>query len=165
MEEKDLTRKVFEELKRRGLYEQDDTLEDEDDNGDEENDTQDTETNDEFCEMVCRLLHSQTQVHVFHLQTKSYSEHKALQGYYEGIDALVDGIIESYQGKYGLITNYKSYDMEQYSNGKKTIGYFTELLKVIDENRESVEDSYIQNQIDTVQELINYTVYKLKFLK
>ena len=55
--------------------------------------------------------------------------------------------------------------MEQYSNGKKTIGYFAELLKVIDENRESVEDSYIQNQIDTVQELINSTVYKLKFLK
>lgn len=169
MEEKDLTIKVFEELKRRGLYEQDDTLEDEDDNDDEDNDTQDDDindnTNDEFCEMVCRLLHSQTQVHVFHLQTKSYSEHKALQGYYEGIDALVDGIVESYQGKYGLITNYKSYDMEQYSNGKKTIGYFTELLKVIDENRESVEDSYIQNQIDTVQELINSTVYKLKFLK
>lgn len=165
MEEKDLTKKVFEELKRRGLYEQDDTLEDEDDNDDEDNDTQDTETNDEFCEMVCRLLHSQTQVHVFHLQTKSYSEHKALQGYYEGIDALVDGIVESYQGKYGLITNYKSYDMDQYSNGKKTIGYFMELLKVIDENRKSVEDSYIQNQIDTVQELINSTVYKLKFLK
>lgn len=169
MEEKDLTKKVFEELKRRGLYEQDDTLEDEDDNDDEDNDTQDDDindnTNDEFCEMVCRLLHSQTQVHVFHLQTKSYSEHKALQGYYEGIDALVDGIVESYQGKYGLITNYKSYDMEQYSNGKKTIGYFMELLKVIEENRESVEDSYIQNQIDTVQELINSTVYKLKFLK
>jgi hypothetical protein len=45
--------------------------------------------------MVSILLHSQTQVHIFHLQTKSYSEHKALQGYYEGIDALVDGIIES----------------------------------------------------------------------
>jgi len=99
MEEKDLTKKVFEELKRRGLYEQDDTLEDEDDNDDEDNDTQDDDindnTNDEFCEMVCRLLHSQTQVHVFHLQTKSYSEHKALQGYYEGIDALVDGIVIS----------------------------------------------------------------------
>jgi len=163
MEEKDLTKKVFEELKKRGLYEQEDSLEDEDDN--EESDDNESETNDDFSEMVCRLLHSQTQVHVFHLQTKSYSEHKALQGYYEGIDELVDGVIESYQGKYGIITNYKTYDMEQYSNGKKTIAYFAELLKIIDENRESVEDSYIQNQIDTVQELINSTVYKLKFLK
>jgi hypothetical protein len=165
MEEKELTKKVFEELKKRGLYEQEDSLEDEDDDDTEESDDNQTETNDDFCEMVCRLLHSQTQVHVFHLQTKSYSEHKALQGYYEGIDALVDGVIESYQGKYGIITNYKTYDMEQYSNGKKTIAYFMELLKVIDEKRDCCEDSYIQNQIDTIQELINSTVYKLKFLK
>jgi ferritin len=49
MEEKDLTKKVFEELKRRGLYEQDDTLDDEDDDNeddnqeDEETDTEDTD--------------------------------------------------------------------------------------------------------------------------
>jgi hypothetical protein len=166
MEEKDLTKKVFEELKKRGLYEQEDSLEDEDEDDDtEDSEDNETETNDDFCEMVCRLLHSQTQVHIFHLQTKSYSEHKALQKYYEGIDALVDGVIESYQGKYGIITNYKTYDMEQYSNGKKTIAYFTGLLKVIDEKRDCCEDSYIQNQIDTIQELINSTVYKLKFLK
>ena len=166
MEEKDLTKKVFEELKKRGLYEQEDSLEDEDEDDDtEDSEDNETETNDDFCEMVCRLLHSQTQVHIFHLQTKSYSEHKALQKYYEGIDALVDGVIESYQGKYGIITNYKTYDMEQYSNGKKTIEYFAELLKIIDEKRDCCEDSYIQNQIDTIQELINSTVYKLKFLK
>jgi hypothetical protein len=39
------------------------------------------------------------------------------------------------------------------------------LLDIIDENRDSVEDSFIQNQIDTVQELINSTIYKLRFLK
>jgi hypothetical protein len=166
MEEKDLTKKVFEELKKRGLYEQEDSLEDKDEDDDtEDSEDNETETNDDFCEMVCRLLHSQTQVHIFHLQTKSYSEHKALQKYYEGIDALVDGVIESYQGKYGIITNYKTYDMEQYSNGKKTIEYFAELLKIIDEKRDCCKDSYIQNQIDTIQELINSTVYKLKFLK
>jgi hypothetical protein len=166
MEEKELTKKVFEELKKRGLYEEEDTLDQEDDDDDDEESNDDeTKTNDDFCEIVCRLLHSQTQVHVFHLQTKSYSEHKALQGYYEGIDALVDGLIESYQGKYGIITNYKTYDMEQYSNGKKIIAYFTGLLEVIDEKRDCCEDSYIQNQIDTIQELINSTVYKLKFLK
>jgi hypothetical protein len=164
MEEKELTKKVFEELKKQGLYEEEDSLDQEDDDDEESNDNE-TKTNDDFCEIVCRLLHSQTQVHVFHLQTKSYSEHKALQGYYEGIDALVDGLIESYQGKYGIITNYKTYDIEQYSNGKKIIAYFTGLLKVIEENRDSVDDSYIQNQIDTIQELINSTLYKLKFLK
>ncbi len=61
--------------------------------------------------------------------------------------------------------NFKSFKIEQYKNGKKTISYFERLLDIIEENRDSVDDSFIQNQIDTVQELVNSTLYKLKFLK
>jgi high-affinity Fe2+/Pb2+ permease len=122
-------------------------------------------TNSGFKGMVSSLLHSQTQVHIFHLQTKSYSEHKALQGYYEGIDALVDGIIESYQGKYDVIKQYDSFKPEEYKSSEQVINYFKSLDDMIDKNRKSVKESYIQNQIDTVQELIYSTLYKLRFLK
>jgi high-affinity Fe2+/Pb2+ permease len=115
--------------------------------------------------MVSTLLHSQTQVHIFHLQTKSYSEHKALQNYYEGIDALVDGIIESYQGKYDIIKNYDSVKTEEYKSCDQVINYFKSLDSMIDNARKSVKESFIQNQIDTVQELIFSTIYKLRFLK
>jgi high-affinity Fe2+/Pb2+ permease len=115
--------------------------------------------------MVSTLLHSQTQVHIFHLQTKSYSEHKALQKYYEGIDALVDGIIESYQGKYDIIKNYDSVKTEEYKSCDQVINYFKSLDSMIDNARKSVKESFIQNQIDTVQELIFSTIYKLRFLK
>jgi len=118
-----------------------------------------------FKDMVSILLHSQTQVHIFHLQTKSYSEHKALQGYYEGIDALVDGLIESYQGKYDVITQYNSIKNEDYKSNEQIIKYFKALDTMIEKNRKGVKESFIQNQIDTVQELINSTVYKLRFLK
>ena len=118
-----------------------------------------------FKDMVSILLHSQTQVHIFHLQTKSYAEHKALQGYYEGIDALVDGLIESYQGKYDVITQYNSVKNEDYKSNEQVIKYFKALDTMIEKNRKSVKESFIQNQIDTVQELINSTVYKLRFLK
>jgi hypothetical protein len=172
----DLTEQLYEELKKRNMLEQediedqDDTDEEEENISDEDNDEDDdnedeVESNDDFCEMVCNILHSQTQVHILHLQTTSYSEHKALQKYYEGIDGLVDGIVESYQGKYGIIKNYKTFKIEQYKNGKKTISYFERLLDIIENNRDSVDDTYIQNQIDTVQELINSTIYKLKYLK
>jgi hypothetical protein len=164
--EKDLTEKLFEELKKQGLYEQEDTLDDEEQEDDsEDGDDSENNNNDQFCEMVCKLLHSQTQVHVFHLQTTSYSEHKALQKFYEGIDVLVDGLVESYQGKHGLIKNYKTFDMSDYKSNGQLLSYFKDLLKIISDNRDSVKESYIQNQIDTVEELINSTVYKLKFLK
>ena len=162
--EKDLTEKLFEELKKQGIYEQEDSLEDEE-NDSEDGDDSENNNNDQFCEIVCKLLHSQTQVHVFHLQTTSYSEHKALQGFYEGVDALVDGLVESYQGKHGIIKNYKTFDMVDYKSNDQLLSYFKELLKIISDNRDSVKESYIQNQIDTVEELINSTVYKLKFLK
>jgi hypothetical protein len=163
----DLTEKLKEELKKRNLWEQED---DEDDNDQEENDDDQDEKdssnhNEDFCDMVCQLLHSQTQVHIFHLGTKSYSEHKALQGYYEGIDALVDGVIESYQGKYGLLTNYKSFKNQSYKNKNQVLKYFTGLLNMIEEKRDCCDDSFIQNQIDTIQELAYSTMYKLKFLQ
>jgi hypothetical protein len=123
-----------------------------------------TETSD-LVDMVATLLHSQTQVHIFHLQTKTYSEHKALQNYYEGIDGLVDSIVESYQGKYEIITGYKTIKTVDYKSTEQVISYFKELDENIEKNRTSVKESYIQNQIDTVQELIYSTLYKLRFLK
>ena len=159
----DLTEKLKEELMKRNLFEQDD--EDEDDDESDNKEEESSNSNEDFCEMVCQLLHSQTQVHIFHLGTKSYSEHKALQGYYEGIDVLVDGVIESYQGKYGLLTNYKSFKNQSYKNKNQVLKYFTSLLNMIEEKRDCCDDSYIQNQIDTIQELIYSTMYKLKFLQ
>ena len=124
-----------------------------------------TKDNSGFKNMVSTLLHSQTQVHIFHLQTKSYSEHIALQGYYEGIDGLVDGLIESYQGKYDIIKNYDSIKPEDYKGSEQVINYFKSLDTMIEKARKNVKESFIQNQIDTVQELIFSTLYKLKNLK
>ena len=119
----------------------------------------------DYVEMISLLLHSRTQVHTLHLQTKSYPEHIALNGYYDGIGDLVDGLVESYQGKYDIIKGYKSYDIEEYKSTETTISYLKELFNKIEKLRGCYDDSYIQNQIDTVCELINSTLYKLRFLK
>ena len=119
----------------------------------------------DFTEMMSLLLHSQTQVHTFHLQTESYAEHKALQKYYEGIDDLVDGLVESFQGKYGILKGYKSMDMNDWKSTESTTDYLNQLCEIVIELRDCCKDSYIQNQIDNVCELINSTTYKLRFLK
>jgi hypothetical protein len=120
--------------------------------------------NKELEKLVAYLLHSQTQTHVFHLQTKSYAEHKALQGYYEGIDPLVDAIVESYQGKYDLIKTYESFAIDAYSGKAQLETYFKALSKKVEDTHKQVEDTYLQNQLDTVNELIVSTLYKLRFL-
>ena len=70
-----------------------------------------------FETLMSMLLHSKTQAHVFHLQTNSFAEHMALAGYYGGIDDLVDGLVESYQGKYGIISGYSNYKFFGSANG------------------------------------------------
>jgi len=116
-------------------------------------------------EMVSKLLHSRTQSHVFHLQTKSYAEHKALQDYYEDVVDLIDEITESYQGKHGIIEGYKSYDIVNYQNNSQVVKYLQDLEKEVQKLREFFKESYLQNEIDNVEKLINSTIYKLKYLK
>jgi hypothetical protein len=115
--------------------------------------------------LVSRLLDSQRQVHIFHLQTKSFSEHKALQEYYENIDGIVDGIVESYQGKYGILTGWKSVGTQEYQSNEQVITYLKGLADEVAKVYTIVKDTYIQNQLDEVTALINSTLYKLRFLK
>lgn len=119
----------------------------------------------DYVEMISILLHSRNQIHVLHLQTKSFAEHKALNEYYDGIVDLIDGLVESYQGKYGILTGYKSYDITEYKSTESTVKYLHDLCDKVTKLRKCCEDSWIQNQIDNVCELINSTLYKLRFLK
>ena len=89
----------------------------------------------------------------------------ALGGYYTEIGEKLDGLIESYQGKYEIVKGYKSYSFEDYKNVEQLIKYFNGLADMVETKRDCCKDSYLQNQIDTILELIYSTLYKLKNLK
>jgi HD superfamily phosphodiesterase len=118
-----------------------------------------------FVSLLSKLLDSQRQTHIFHLQTKSFAEHKALQDYYDAIGDLVDKICESVQGKYGILTGWKSFPTEEYQSGEQCITYLKTLLIDVASAYNIVKDTYLQNQLDEVTALINSTLYKLRFLK
>ena len=108
------------------------------------------------------LLHSATNAHLMHFKTRSYSEHKALRQYYDQIPDLVDGLVESYQGKYGIVQDYP----DVYHSPKDPVKYFESLQGFVEEARKDLpQDSELQNQIDAIADLINSTTYKLKFLR
>ena len=48
---------------------------------------------------------------------------------------------------------------------KFSMSYLKGLNDMIEDKRDCCDDSFIQNQIDTVQELIFSTLYKLRFLE
>jgi hypothetical protein len=111
-------------------------------------------------------LNSCKQQSIFwHNQTISYAEHKALQDYYDAIGDIVDGIVESTQGKYGILTGWKSFPTEEYQSTEQCITYLKTLSEETLKAYNIVKDTYIQNQLDEVTTLINSTLYKLRFLK
>ena len=117
-------------------------------------------------QFVSTLIASRTQAHIFHLQTPSFAAHMALQGYYDGIIPIVDGFVESYQGKYGIITGYGNIALQEYQSCEAIIMFFETLCMYVEKSRQLIcQDSYIQNQIDEIVALIKSTIYKLHFLK
>jgi hypothetical protein len=117
-------------------------------------------------QFVSTLMASRTQAHIFHLQTPSFAAHKALNEYYENIVDIIDGLVESYQGKYGIITGYVNVTIQEYQSCDGIKMYFTTLCALIEKSRSMIcQDSYVQNQIDEVVAEINSLLYKLKYLK
>ena len=117
-------------------------------------------------QFVSTLLASRTQAHIFHLQTPSFAAHKALNEFYYEIVGITDGLVESYQGKYGIITGYGNIALQEYQSCEAIIVFFETLCMYVEKSRQLIcQDSYIQNQIDEIVALIKSTIYKLRFLK
>lgn len=116
---------------------------------------------EDAAEFIAALLHSSTVTHFMHLSTDSFSAHKALGKYYEQIIVLVDDFAEAYQGRYNKIKSYPG----EFHDGKDPVKYLKSMQSFVDEAREELpQDSEIQNIIDEISQLINSTLYKLKFL-
>lgn len=123
-----------------------------------------------FEKLISTLLESRTQAHIFHWQTKgpgSYAAHIALQGYYNALPDMIDTLVETYQGKYGIITGYTP--AESFSEYEKTtvIKYFKALAVFVDRayNKMSKKDTNLINQLDTFKDLIDQTIYRLENLQ
>ena len=113
------------------------------------------------------LLQSRNQAHIYHWQVQgvgSDAAHRALGEYYDGIVDIVDKLVESIQGRHGIIRGYRMPQELREDGG--FVKYFEALSKFVETTRTQVpQDSYIQNQIDTIIELIETTRYKLVNLK
>ena len=109
------------------------------------------------------LLHSQIQTHVYHLQTRSFARHKALEVFYNSIGDLLDKYIETFQGKYTILDKYRGIDID--NNSENCIAYLTGLMNINNNTKIGLFDSDLDNIKVEINELINQTIYKLKNLK
>jgi DNA-binding ferritin-like protein len=110
------------------------------------------------------LFHSRDYIHLAHLDVSgpgSFAAHKALNEFYGEILDIIDTLIESTQGEEGIL----KITIPKTELSKPAQEFLLELREYIKNQRVIFKESFQQNIIDNLQQLISQTIYKLKYLK
>lgn len=113
------------------------------------------------------ILSFQNQLKIFHWQTLSYAEHKALGKAYEILDDLFDQFVEVYYGKYGKSVKNVEYTIQVESYGiERNVKLFIsqkkrDLINYLRTDVLTEADSDLKNIVDSIEGEINRLQYLL----
>jgi hypothetical protein len=112
-------------------------------------------------EFVTFLFATRDCIHLQHLNTKSFAEHKALGEFYDEWLELADSFIETYQGKYSRIEGDVKIETKI---GVDSTEYLKGCYEIIESSYKSIvkaSDSDLLNIIADMKGLINHTLYMI----
>jgi len=115
-------------------------------------------------QLISKIFVTRNVAHLAHWKTTSYSQHMALGDFYDAIIDHIDGLVESFQGDFGLIG-----DVALNAAPKKIeiLSHLKQEIEWIKSNRENIakDNCSLENQIDSLIQTYQTTIYKLTFLK
>ena len=115
-----------------------------------------------FVEFLSTLLDAKEQTIVWHNQTMSYAEHKALDKFQDELAEKYDDLVESVSGIYGRPKNYSVATLQNYQSSDQIYKYYMELYKYVQNERKTIyQDTWVQNQVDEIAALIGRHLYLL----
>ncbi|MEK9767363.1 MAG: DUF5856 family protein [Betaproteobacteria bacterium] len=117
-------------------------------------------------DIVSVLLESMVQSHVFHLRTRSYAAHIALQEYYTQIQELTDDLAEVMISAEGDLVKYcENIKISNEATTDHIKTYFSELIDIAEISYNNMEDVAVQSVMEDILKLMRLTHYKISFLK
>lgn len=114
------------------------------------------------------MMNAATSFHRLHLKVKgdgSYSAHKALNDFYDGLHGHADTLVEGYQGAAEKLLSYTDMPIRTLDTVADGVAYLRDLYNTINKLQGMMPYSEIVNNLDLVKDAINSTKYKLLFLK
>jgi hypothetical protein len=117
-------------------------------------------------QLISRVFYARNVAHFEHWRatgTGSFAKHMALGSFYEDVIDALDAVVEAYQGAFDLIGNIPSPDMA----ARDVLKLLEGDQKWIDENHDAIcgKNSGVGNLLDTVANVYQSTIYKLRNLK
>jgi len=119
--------------------------------------------------VITKFLSIQSQLRIYHWQTKSYAEHQALGGLYDDLGGHIDTFVETLSGKRGGVpVSKEAFSMAagNYKSKKEVMDYLdgivtyltTELPTYLDKDK----DTDLLNIRDEMLGAVNKTKYLLR---
>lgn len=107
------------------------------------------------------LFKAKTDAHLTHLKQKdkTLATHNAMSIFYEGIGGLIDTYVET---SMGIDDTFCLDEVPESMVIANPLAYFKNLYNAVSVAREVVKESFLQSQIDLMQELIAHTLYRIK---
>lgn len=119
-------------------------------------------SNQPCIKMASLLMKSANDAHITHLMQpdKTLALHNAMATYYDNIVGLMDTLVETSMGIYPA----SDIVVEKSCKIDNPITYFKNLYSSIDNLRNSVKETFLQSQIDTILQEISHTIYRLTYI-
>lgn len=115
-------------------------------------------------EMVAMVMLGRDLAHRAHWKTSSYSEHKALQEFYEKVVDVLDTFVEQYQGRYNELLDVPLADNEFEG---EIADILDQQMAWIEDNRTNIcsrDETALHNVIDEIVGTYQRALYRLRFL-
>jgi len=117
-------------------------------------------------ELAALLFFVRDYAHRAHLRFPNYGTHKALEALYEELTDSVDTLVESYQGRFDLITiGYYKPDVDP--DPLQPVAEVTKFYHMVHAMRYIAipkEETMLQNQLDEIERVFASALYKLRNL-
>jgi DNA-binding ferritin-like protein len=107
--------------------------------------------------IITPFLTISNQIKVFHWQTSSFSEHKALDQIYEELEDSIDEFIETYQGTFGRIFSQTNFviELKNYKSTSSEFGFSSNISETADGWIEYLKSFDSDAQISGHTDLLN----------
>lgn len=110
-------------------------------------------------ELAARVFQARDVAHRAHWRTNSYAQHIALGEFYDAVVDEIDAIVETYQGQFGLVADFRLF----MAPVPDVAAYLQTEANWIAANRDKIarNSAELQNLIDGLVALYRRTLYKL----
>ncbi len=115
-------------------------------------------------ELIAHIFMARNAAHIAHWRTDSYSQHKALSKFYEGIVGKIDNLVEASMGATGMIGAVPEMKINAETD---ILDMLKDEVVWIEKNKPDCckKISALENIVDEIVALYLQTIYKLENLR